>query len=884
MKSKFFLTLLFIIFLNFFSYSQTLNLLSPPNNAKCAPPNIHLAWDAALGFNYYKVVVATDFNLNNVVYTKDSITLLYEDVYNLNYATKYYWQVTAWKINDTTTLQSEIWNFTTNYQPATTIFPIDSSYCVTKIAQFVWKKEEGAQKYVLQISRATTFTGPTVTYDTIVNDTSKLVNNLLPNTRYWWRVRAIYQDCEAYWSESKTFRTVPAPMVLLYPADGSYGTSLFPQAGQFNISFLWNAVNNAGFYHIQITDNLQNDSLIYETATSDTLINITSNEVPFEYNKTYYWRVRAHIVSDSVHCFTEFSDWFSLKSPYKAPTLVLPENGVTCVDIEQPLYWNAVEGANAYEIIVSSKADFSDTLHKAYNVTDTIVGFPFNRELSQYYWKVRAFDNNNKGYWSTPFSFTTTLLPPGYENPIDSAGGYSLTVYYVWRNKGDNAKYSIQISDKSDFSNLLVDATDLTERTFTYTHAEYFKYYYWRVKVHLNGCSSAWSKTYVFRTQLPAPILQLPENNATNVEHTPTFSWKPVSGARSYEFMLDTKSNFSTAIIRSNIPTNEVRLVQTLNENTIYYWRVRAINEEGTSPWSSVFTFTTGYYLPDVPRIIAPANESTKHPINGLQLVWTSANRAQKYQLQVTKLPEFTQLIVDNDNLIDTTYVLNNLENYTVYLFRVRAINQGGASDWSLPYSFRTINVAPTTPPDLTVPANGAINQPLGIRLTWLPVQRAEGYRLQVAKDESFNNLFVNELEIYLTYYNLFNLAENTEYYWRVKAWNEAGDGPWSEVRKFKTLQTTSVQDNDVNKYNLKVFPNPVKSDFQISFYSPIQSIANVALYNLYGQKIHQCMNYQITPGTNNITLNVNDVPNGVYIWHITFDNEQIHGYITISK
>lgn len=884
MKFKFFLALFLIFILSANSHSQTLGLQSPPNNAKCAPPNIHLAWDAAHGFNYYKLVVATDYDLNNIVYSRDSITLLYEDVYNLNYATKYYWQVTAWKVNDTTTLTSAVWNFTTNYQPATTLLPFDSSFCVTKSTQFVWNKEEGAIKYVLQVSRAATFTGPTVTYDTIVNDTSKLINNLLPDTRYWWRVRAIYQDCEAYWSESKTFRTVPAPMVLLYPTNGAFGTDFFQHDGVFNINFIWNAVADANLYHIQIADSIQNENLIYETTISDTLINVTSNEIPFFYNKTYYWRVRAHIMNDSVDCFTEFSDWFSIKSPYKAPTLAIPENGASCVDFEQPLYWNSVEGANTYEVIVSSKADFSDTLHIAHNVTDTIVAFPFDRELAQYYWKVRASDTNNNGYWSDPFSFTTSILPPGYENPVDSAGGYGLTVYYVWKNKGANTKYSIQISDKSDFSNLLVDASNLTERTFTFTHSEYFKYYYWRVKAHLNGCSSAWSRTYVFRTQLPAPVLQTPENNATNVTHNPTFTWKPVAGAKVYEFMLDTKSNFSTAIIRSNIPTNEIQLVQTLNENQLYYWRVRAINEEGTSPWSSVFTFTTGYYLPEAPRIISPENESTKHPINGLKLIWTSAKRAQKYQLQVTKLPEFTQLIVDNDNLFDTSYVLNNLENYTVYLFRVRAINQGGYSDWSLPYSFRTINVAPTTPPDLTVPADGALNLPLGVRLNWLPVQRAEGYRLQVATDQNFDTLFANELEVYLTYYNLLNLAENTEYFWRVKAWNEAGDGPWSEVRKFKTMQMTSVQNDALNKYDIKVYPNPARSNVQFSFNSPAQTLANITLYNLYGQKVRQIENYQIFNGKNNITLDINDLSNGIYLWQITFDNNKVSGYINISK
>ncbi len=882
-KNKLFAVLAAFLFISTFANAQNFGLFSPPNNVKCAPPNIHLAWNAAPGFNFYRLVVATDTNLTNVVYLKDSITILYEDVENLNYSTKYYWQVAAWRTAGDTTLVSEIWNFTTLARPATTLFPIDSSYCVTKSTKFVWNSAPYAVKYVLQISRVPTFVGPTVTYDTISIDTTKFITNLLPNTRYWWRVRALYGDCDGYWSASKTFRTVPAPMVLLKPANAASGVDILPNAGQFNVNFVWASVPGANLYHIQVTDFIQSDSILYETTVSDTSVNI--NLANFAYNKNYYWRVRAHIVNDSLNCFTEFSNWNSFKTPYSAPTLLSPENNSTCVDFEQPLIWNKINGASSYEVLVSSKMDFSDTLHFKTGITDTLIAFPFDRELSVYHWRVRAIDNRNNGYWSAPYTFTTNLMPPDYEYPVDKKGGYPLTVHYVWKNKGVGAKYRLQVSDKADFSNLIVDVNNLTERTFTVYHTEHFKYYYWRVRTELNGCTSNWSKPFVFRTKLPAPVLQTPENNASNVNHTPTFTWKPISGASNYEFMLDTKSNFSTAITRTNIPTNELRLVQTLNENTIYYWRVRAVNEEGASDWSSVFTFTTGYFLPEAPVIISPANESTKHPINGLKLVWHSAFRAQTYQLQVTKLPDFTQqLVVNVTNLIDTTYILNNLENYTVYLFRVRAINQGGPSDWSVPFAFRTINVPPTTSPDLTIPANGAINQPLGLRISWLPVQRAEGYRVQVATDAEFQNLFVNEPDVYLTYLNLYNLSPRTKYYWKVKAWNEAGEGNWSEPYNFTTMDLTSVSEMFINKYNMNIYPNPANNQVHFSFDFPKSAIANASIYNFNGVKVLTKNQYFVQSGNNSIKFDVSGLPNGLYLWQIIIDGEILSGYLTIAR
>lgn len=882
-KFNFFVFLSALLLISAYANAQNFGLFSPPNNVKCAPPNIHLAWNAATGFNFYRLVVATDTNLTNVVYTKDSITILYEDVENLNYSTKYYWQVTAWRSIDDSIRVSEIWNFTTLAHPVTTLFPIDSSFCITKSTKFIWNKDPYAIKYVLQISRVPTFVGPTVTFDTIAIDTTKFITNLLPNTRYWWRVRALYGDCDGYWSASKTFRTVPAPMVLINPVNAAFGVDILPNNGQFDVDFAWANVADADFYHIQITDYIQSDSLLYETTVSNSTATI---QLPnFSYNKTYYWRVRAHIVNDSLNCFTEFSSWNNFKTPYAAPALHTPANNATCVDFEQPLIWEKVAGASSYEIIVSSQIDFADTLHFETNISDTLIAFPFDRELSLYYWKVRAIDNNNNGYWSAPFTFTTKLFPPDFEYPVDKKGGYPLTVHYVWKSKGTGAKYSLQVSDKIDFSNLIVDVENLTERTFTVYHTEHFKYYYWRVRAELNGCSSDWSKPFIFRTKLPAPVLLNPENNVSNVNHTPNFTWTPVAGASGYEFMLDTKSNFSTAITRTNIPTNELRLVQTLNENTTYYWKVRAVNEEGASDWSTVFTFTTGFFLPETPVIISPANESKKHPINGLKLVWHSAFRAQTYQLQVTKLPDFTQqLVVNVTDLIDTTYILNNLENYTVYLFRVRAVNQGGPSDWSVPFAFRTINLPPTTPPDLTIPANGAFNQPLGLRISWLPVQRAEGYYVQVATDEAFQNLFLNEPEVYITYFNLLNLSPKTKYYWRVKAWNEAGEGNWSEPYNFTTMDLTSVSDILSNKYNLIVYPNPANNQLQFSFdYSKV-AYANISIFNLNGIKVLSKDNNFVQSGTNSIKFDVSSLPNGMYLWQLSIDGEILSGYLTIAR
>lgn len=120
------------------------------------------------------------------------------------------------------------------------------------------------------------------------------------------------------------------------------------------------------------------------------------------------------------------------------------------------------------------------------------------------------------------------------------------------------------------------------------------------------------------------------------------------------------------------------------------------------------------------------------------------------------------------------------------------------------------INFALVTPPgtpSLNSPANGAnINNTLKPRLDWDDARGAGTikYRIQVAKNTSFSP---TELDIP----NLSNseytpgadLSNNSTYYWRVYASNEAGTSSWSEHRSFNTrvlpAKPTLISPSDQN-------------------------------------------------------------------------------------
>lgn len=96
-------------------------------------------------------------------------------------------------------------------------------------------------------------------------------------------------------------------------------------------------------------------------------------------------------------------------------------------------------------------------------------------------------------------------------------------------------------------------------------------------------------------------------------------------------------------------------------------------------------------------------------------------------------------------------------------------------------YGAREIPAAPA----LVTPANGATGVTLPVTLTWQVVPGAAQYRLQVSTDSTFGTVLVDESGLTGTGRSLSGLTPLVKLFWRVRASNILGDGPWSVVRKF---------------------------------------------------------------------------------------------------
>ena len=178
-----------------------------------------------------------------------------------------------------------------------------------------------------------------------------------------------------------------------------------------------------------------------------------------------------------------------------------------------------------------------------------------------------------------------------------------------------------------------------------------------------------------------------PTNNSTGIPVSGTaLQWTAVSGATLYEYQYDDNSDFSSPV--SNSVNALTESTGTLLSNTIYYWRVRAGNGSGFSPWSGSWSFTTEIQFATAPTLISPADNAAGIPISGITLEWSSVNNATLYEYQYDDNASFTSPF---SNAVTTlTASTGSLLPNTIYYWRVRAGNGSGFSPWSVAWSFTT--------------------------------------------------------------------------------------------------------------------------------------------------------------------------------------------------
>jgi len=581
----------------------------------------------------------------------------------------------------------------------------------------------------------------------------------------------------------------------------------------------------------------------------------------------------------------------ALPLPPRPLSLLTPEDGTINLGTSLVFAWTEEDRAEQYVIRIAEEEHFGIlVIDHALTDTSFTPETPLDFETT-YYWKVAA-QNQSGISQSEIWSFTTrpefpkpiVLVEPGKDTVI-----VSLTPTFTWQQDLIAQTYDFQLAVSESFNEPIVDAQELSDTTFaTIEPLEYLSNYYWRVRGVGDLGEGEWSEIWSFSIQyaLDRPVLVSPEEGLEDVPIPTTFYWKPVADALDYALEIATDPEFENLFDFDNgqaggkqtAGSEEIhagdngyvsRLVETLEYDTQYFWRVRAEGEQGISDWSETRSLVTeNAPITDPVVLSSPADESTDISLP-VTLEWTPFDEAIHYDIEISFLPSFEDARTFESHE-GTSLEISGLADTTQYFWRVRATVDEQMTPWSEAWSFTTELPVPDVPvwePDQE--SDGVDTTPL---LTWGASERAEMYDLQISKDAEFSDILIDASEIPQTEYHVtIELDKGVTYFWRVRAGNRSGYSDWSDSHSFTTEMPTGVDADQVPVAFMleQNYPNPFNPGTQIRFAVPEEAHVRLTIYNMLGQHVSTLVNETRSPGWHDVAFDASGFSSGFYMYRL---------------
>ncbi len=395
-------------------------------------------------------------------------------------------------------------------------------------------------------------------------------------------------------------------------------------------------------------------------------------------------------------------------------------------------------------------------------------------------------DNSATGVDQKLEGRTVTLISP----KADSVQSTSLT--FQWRASENFDSFHFKLSGSKDFSSIIisniVDSTSLAVQDLPLDSM-----LYWKVRPVIEGSEIDWSDIWKITitpnrdtgsSELPAPVLLSPKDEATEMVVNPTFKWEAVKGAESYIIHVDIAGEGT--LITEQVSSNTFTPTNKLPADTTIYWRVHAVKNDVDGKWSDIITFTTGMQsnpepvnLP-APVLLSPKDGAPDVVVNPT-FKWEAVKGADSYIIHIDTAGEGT--LIKEQVSSNTLTLTNKLPAETTIYWRVHAVKNGVDGKWSDIITFTTESTT-TTRVTLVSPKDGADVSTRSVLLKWEALQGINIYRVQVARQNYFSTPVVNKT-VGKTSYQTSGLDDGRTYYWRIQAVNDRNSSNWSATYRF---------------------------------------------------------------------------------------------------
>ena len=411
--------------------------------------------------------------------------------------------------------------------------------------------------------------------------------------------------------------------------------------------------------------------------------------------------------------------------------------------------WNNVSGATGYDIevdgVLVNNGPNTNYIHNSLTPG------------THHSYRVRSINPGGKSEWSG-YVNTTTLLDT-VPVPINISATTALnSITLTWDKVSGASGYEISV-DGAAFDNG-------TRTTYTHSNLAPGTQHVYRVRAKKSGITSEWSAAIVSATLTNE--FGTPSNLKANADNTSiVLSWNQVANATGYEVEVDgvvTDNGYETSCIHNG-----------LLPNTTHTYRVRAKNDTEVSEWTEPLTVNT--FLLQTPQGLAATSEETSMTIS-----WQPIEGATTYNL------DFDGSVITG--ISETTYLAEGLEPNSQHEIKVRAVSEGGISNWSNTLTKSTKFTSGN------VPKVSAIAKKTSISIMWNKIDGAISYDVEADGIVTSN--------VNTTTFTSKGLLAGTKHTYRVRANNTSGAGEWCSQFAVSTLpQGPAIPSNVVSSSNM---------------------------------------------------------------------------------
>ncbi|MCQ3938270.1 MAG: hypothetical protein DPW18_14660 [Chloroflexi bacterium] len=395
--------------------------VSPANGATgITASSVTLSWDISAQAILYDVCLSTDSALGTCAYSANtgdnSVTFT-----GLTAGTTYYWQVVAEDWEGTPRPASGgIWSFVTGAPPAA-FSKTSPAYGATNQPlsgnnYLQWAASSGASYYQMCISSTSgeCSAGGDGTWHGNATGTTWMMNNLSPNTTYYWQIRAVnsygttYANNGLEWIFTTRANSAPTYMYL-NPGMVTENSSIGSEASAFVVN---DPDSGDTFTFALVSGDGSTDNGSFSISGNKLIVQTT---IDFEVKNSYSIRVRATDSGGATYerAMTLIVANVAESLPHNF-SKTSPENGATGLPLTNVwLNWNSTTEAEyygwCYSTVAGACTNGTATWHGGPSYSSPGHSLPTLQPNTTYYWQARA--GNSLGYTyadsGTEWSFTT---------------------------------------------------------------------------------------------------------------------------------------------------------------------------------------------------------------------------------------------------------------------------------------------------------------------------------------------------------------------------------------------------------------------------------------------------------------------------------------------